>query len=101
MTGFAYVPNLAEPNRLLVEFPEVSRFFAVKGKYDVWATDYENYSLVYSCTNVIGLFKFESAWILSRKKELDQATIDKLKKMLKQKDIDVESFTKTKQTCDN
>lgn len=101
VNGFAYVPKASEPNRLLVEFPEVSRLFTVKGKYDVWSTDYDNYSLVYSCTNFLGIFKIESAWILARQKQLDQATTSRLKDLLKGKNVDPENFTKTQQVCDN
>ena len=37
------------------------------GNYDVVDTDYENYSVVYSCTNFLfGLYRSEYAWILTR-----------------------------------
>ena len=36
------------------------------GPYDVVSTDYVNYSIVYSCTNIIGAFSYELLWILSR-----------------------------------
>jgi hypothetical protein len=31
-------------------------------------TDYDNYAAVYSCFDVLGLFKFEYAWLLARSK---------------------------------
>ena len=98
--GVAYVPDVNEPNRLLVEFPEASRFFTIKGNYNVWSTDYQTYSLVYSCKIFLGLVKFESAWILARSKNLDETTVNTLKATLRNKGIDVKKFTKTKQTCD-
>lgn len=95
------MPNINEPNRLIVEFFNVSRFFTVKGIYDVWSTDYDNYSLVYSCKSFLGILKVESAWILGRKKQLDEETVKKLKGILKDKGINVKQFTQTKQICDN
>jgi lipocalin len=86
---------------LLVEFPEASRFFTIKGNYDVWSTDYETYALVYSCKSALGLFKFESAWILARQKSLDAATVNKLKVMLQSRGVNANKFAKTKQICDN
>ena len=46
------------------------------GDYRVIDTDYENYSLIYSC----GYFgeKMEFVWILSRKPNLDENTLNKL-----------------------
>lgn len=93
--------NINEPNRLIVEFFNVSRFFTVKGIYDVWSTDYDNYSLVYSCKSFLGFLKVESAWILGRKKQLDEETVKKLKGILKDKGINVKQFTQTKQICDS
>lgn len=101
MNGFAYVKNANEPNRLIVEFPEITRFFTIKGNYDVWSTDYATYSLVYACKDVAGLFRIESAWILARNKQLDTDTITKLKQLLKSKGIDANKFIKVAQTCNN
>lgn len=36
-------PDPTKPNQLLVYFPSNPR----PGKYDVWKTDYNNYTLVY------------------------------------------------------
>ena len=35
--------------------------------YFVLDTDYDNYSIVYSCGNFAGLFTFDMLWILARK----------------------------------
>lgn len=77
---------------LLVERP---------GKYDVWATDYETYSLVYSCrkdqsTNK----KVENAFILSRNKTLDSINLANLKKMLSSNGFDVSKLIITQQDCE-
>jgi len=41
-------------------------FFGHSGDYRVIETDYESYSLVYSCEQVSANLKFEASWILSR-----------------------------------
>ncbi|XP_069127229.1 apolipoprotein D-like [Argopecten irradians] len=60
-TGTATVPNPAEPGRLSVSFNEGS-----DGPYLVLDTDYDNYAVVYTCTDYYGLFATEIAWILQR-----------------------------------
>ena len=52
--------------------------------YNVWATDYSRYALVYSCRQLVpNTIKYESAWILSRQKSLDSEIVAKLKRTLK------------------
>ena len=45
----------------------------------IWATDYTNYALVYSCNDDSNE---EFIWILSRKKTIGQEIVTKLKKAL-------------------
>ena len=67
--------------------------------YWVIDTDYENYSLVYSCGTVLGsAAHVEFAWILSRWPQIDPPTADRLKKMLKDGGINVGFFSQTVQT---
>ena len=43
-------------------------FFQPYGRYDVLDTDYETYTIVYSCTPILAdAFNIEYLWILSRK----------------------------------
>jgi len=42
------------------------KWFTPKGDYRVVSTDYENYSIVYSCSKLFGFYKVEFAWILGR-----------------------------------
>ena len=44
--------------------------------YRVLATDYENYSIVYDCLDILGLFKAESLWLLTRAQFPDQDLVD-------------------------
>ena len=48
--GTASVISLKEPNKLSLKLTNTPT-----GKYDVWTTDYDNYSLVYSCSQIIPL----------------------------------------------
>ena len=43
--------------------------------YTVMDTDYETYSVVYSCEGFRNLASFDFFWILAREEELDEATI--------------------------
>jgi len=44
--------------------------------YTILHTDYDTYSIVYSCSNIIpGLVSFDFLWILAREPELDDATM--------------------------
>ena len=49
--------------RLKVHFSSYSPFAI--GNYDVLTTDYQNYSVVYSCVD-LGVAKIESGWLLTR-----------------------------------
>ena len=50
-----------------------------EGDYRVVDTDYSSYSIVYSCSDILGVAKCENVWILSRDEELSQ---DKFKEAL-------------------
>lgn len=94
--GTAWVPDSNEPNRLLVRFPR-SPF---PGRYNVWTTDYDRYSLVYSCTQIIpGFLKYELIWILARTKTLDASLVTQLKDQLTKADVSISDFEAPSQDC--
>lgn len=65
--------------------------------YWVVSTDYENYSLVYSCTNILWLFHMDYAWILSRAPDMHPETVEHLKGVLQSYNIDTEKMMPTDQ----
>lgn len=98
IAGSAAPINSSIPNHLKVVLKVpigASLFIYTNGVLDVWDTDYETYSLVYSCRPP----GIEIAWILSRTKTLSQATISRLEALLTSKGVDANKFRLTQQTC--
>lgn len=65
--------------------------------YWVLATDYDNYTLVYSCTDFDNLFHAEYSWIMSRTRTLSKETISELLAILTSHGIGTDGFTETDQ----
>ncbi len=99
------MPNVLEPNKLVVTFPiELFGFklFQNEGSYNVWLTDYNQYSLVYSCRQLIPyVLKTEATWILGRGKTLDARIVQSLKNRLAASGVDVTKFETAEQNCPN
>jgi len=41
-------------------------------------TDYDNYAAVYSCADILGLFKIEYGWLLARSRTPSEEVVSKL-----------------------
>merc|ERR1711973_382996 len=96
--GTAYVPDPNHPGELKVKFPGVP----VDGDYWILETDYENYSIVYSCVDyLIGLIHFEFAWILTREPNANPALVEHGVDLLASYGVQVEIMENTAQpdTC--
>jgi len=92
--GTATVPDPEHPGELLVDFPTSP----VKGEYWVLDTDYENYTIIYSCVDyVFGLIHFEFAWILTRETNADPALIQQGTDLLESFGVDVSLMELTTQ----
>ena len=61
----------------------VKFFWYPEGNYQILATDYKTYALVYGCDNW-GFVYTNEAWILSRTRTLPDSTVQYLKTILKQ-----------------
>eukprot|EP01123_Difflugia_compressa_P015987 TRINITY_DN942_c0_g3_i1.p1 TRINITY_DN942_c0_g3~~TRINITY_DN942_c0_g3_i1.p1 ORF type:complete len:186 (+),score=33.99 TRINITY_DN942_c0_g3_i1:61-618(+) len=93
-TGDAYAPDPTQPAKLAVAFGGVDVY---RAPYWVVSTDYNSYSLVFSCVSVAGLYHFEYAWILSRTPSLPDTTIQALIKIWASVEVDTSKFVKTQQ----
>ncbi|XP_002740546.1 apolipoprotein D-like [Saccoglossus kowalevskii] len=96
--GDAWVPDPNVPAKLKVKF----RWWMPAGDYWVLKTDYDTYSVVYSCDDFIfGFIKMEYAWILSRDRTLNTGTLTDIKQDVEDRGIDISNFLFTDQTgCD-
>ncbi|KAK1162653.1 apolipoprotein Db [Acipenser oxyrinchus oxyrinchus] len=96
--GTAVSRNLEEPAKLGVSFS----FFQPYSPYWVLSTDYESHSLVYSCSNVLGIFYVDFAWILARTRTLPAENVTQLRDVFTSFNIDITKMTQTDQTnCPN
>ena len=63
---------------LYVQLGQMPELTDKSANYKILDTDYETYSIVYSCSDFADLFTFELLWVLSKNKELDQDTMNKV-----------------------
>ncbi|KAG6924334.1 apolipoprotein D [Chelydra serpentina] len=89
--------SVKENGKIKVINQELLFLVMPSGPYWVLSTDYENYTLVYSCTTFIWLFHVEYAWILSRTPQLQPETVERLKNLLRSYKIDTEKMRPTDQ----
>ncbi|CAH1265095.1 APOD [Branchiostoma lanceolatum] len=96
--GVAWAPDPAEPAKLKVRF---SRFMPA-GPYWVLNTDYNQYSVVWSCVNLFwGVARLELTWILGRERTLDEYLLRDIVYELTKLKIDAVKFKWTDQNnCD-
>uniref|UniRef100_A0AAY4A2G7 Apolipoprotein D n=1 Tax=Denticeps clupeoides TaxID=299321 RepID=A0AAY4A2G7_9TELE len=70
---------------------------APAGNYWVLKTDYDNYTLVYGCSNLGGVYA-NYAWILSRSRTLPEETVAELRATLTSSGIIIDKLTDSEQT---
>ncbi|XP_030608475.1 apolipoprotein D-like isoform X2 [Archocentrus centrarchus] len=95
ISGTAKAADPSEPAKLLVSFFENSP----PAPYWVLSTDYDNYALVYSCTD-FGEVHGEFIWILSRQPTLPQETLEELQNTLSSFGASVDELLDTNQDVD-
>lgn len=84
----------------VVEYFLFSILEAPYGKYWVLDTDYDHYTLIYSCTDLAGLSHIEFAWILSRSRTLDDQYKTKLFDLVTSYGIKTSNFqTEVQEGC--
>ncbi|XP_054914253.1 apolipoprotein D-like [Poeciliopsis prolifica] len=94
ITGTAK-PDPTEPAKLLVYFFEDSP----PAPYWVLSTDYDNYALVYSCTD-LSVLHADFVWILSRQPTLPDQTLEELHGLLRSLGVSVDKLLVTNQDAD-
>nr|APA33912.1 seminal fluid protein [Nilaparvata lugens] len=67
------------------------------GPYWILDTDYDTYSVVYSCTSVLGLLSFKYVWLLTRLPQAPKYTIDNMESVLKKNNLSSILLIKTYQ----
>jgi apolipoprotein D and lipocalin family protein len=90
-------------NQLTLFFPiQVAGItvFENEGAYNIWDTDYDTYTLIYSCKEIIpGIVKAESASVMSRQKTLSAETTQYLKDVLATEGLNMDTFEVIAQDC--
>lgn len=94
-------PSRSNLARLIVNFD--SQPFFVRSStpnYNVIETDYDNYAIVYTCSDKFGLAKSEILWILTRQRFPDRNLIQSIKEKIRRSGIDTKRLRRTDQkTC--
>lgn len=82
-TGFDTISGIAKCNgaRCSVKF----NWYIPAGDYRVLNTDYENYSVIYSCMNLLNVAKIENVWILSRDTELSAKLMNEARDIIRER----------------
>ncbi|KAM7351003.1 apolipoprotein D-like [Cochliomyia hominivorax] len=83
--------------KLKVKFDNMPAFV---GAADYWVldTDYDNYSVVYSCTDVGGLVNGKVVWILTRERKPDPKYIEKARSVIKESGLSLAPLKETDQS---
>ncbi|XP_031720916.1 apolipoprotein D-like [Anarrhichthys ocellatus] len=92
ISGSATAKNPSEPAKLQVSFFEN----APHAPYWVLSTDYDNYTLVYSCTD-LGVLHVDFVWIMSRHPTLPEETLEELHSKLSSFGVRVDKLLTTNQ----
>ncbi|RUS71427.1 hypothetical protein EGW08_020810 [Elysia chlorotica] len=88
--GEAFIVNRSEPAGLNVRFGGPD-FDGGKANYLIMDTDYDNFSVVYSCSQ-LSIFRIELAWILTRQKGVRPANLDSIYQRLTGYGVNVTNF---------
>nr|XP_019961587.1 PREDICTED: apolipoprotein D-like [Paralichthys olivaceus] len=92
--GTAVVRDPREAAKLGVSFS----YFTPYSPYWVLSTDYTNFTIVYSCNDVLRLFHIDFAWILSRSRFMPQEKVQQAKHLMISEGIDLSRMKATDQT---
>jgi lipocalin len=89
--GEAVQRDVTDPGKLSVTFG-----LGIYSPYWVMETDYSNFASIYACNEILG-YKFESAWIISRRPSMDEELYKQIAARLQEKTGFKEELKKTLQ----
>lgn len=89
--------EFVRPGVILVSYP-YSVIPRTDSNYYVLGTDYENYAVLFSCSNTL-IFNAQNAWILSRKSVLEESLLEEAKSYLIVEEISTSFLVSTSQNC--
>ncbi|GFR61433.1 apolipoprotein D-like [Elysia marginata] len=90
VVGNATVPDPSKPAELRVSFGGYGPS-GNKPNYFIQETDYENYSVIFSCDELIG-FNIQFAWILTRNRGVAPSNLSDLEQKLEDAGVDTSYF---------
>ncbi|XP_045478258.1 uncharacterized protein LOC123683308 [Harmonia axyridis] len=94
--GSAKAASSSGEGKFAVNFP--GRGFQADAPYWVLETDYENYSVVWSCVDITPPISARFAWILTRERNPSQDVVNKAQAVLDRLNISRKEMIKTDQT---
>lgn len=89
--------SVVRPGVLLVSFPN-STITRADANFYVLSTDYDNYAVLYTCTNAL-FVNAQNAWILSRRSALEEVYLEKAIADMQAQGISPAFLGITLQTC--
>ncbi|XP_061820709.1 apolipoprotein Db [Nerophis lumbriciformis] len=92
--GTAVVYDQREPAKIGVSFS----YFTPYSPYWILTTDYTSLAVVYSCTDILRLFRVEFAWILGRSRFLPPDTVHYAQDILMGEGVNLYKMSSTDQT---
>ncbi|XP_074505844.1 apolipoprotein Da, duplicate 1 [Sebastes fasciatus] len=95
--GIGVVEDIKNPAKLGISYSYVLPY----SPYWILSTDYVNFALVYSCTDILRIFHVDFAWILGRTRALPDDTIKTAMETFAKNKIDMSRMIPGKQQgCD-
>ncbi|XP_024136292.1 apolipoprotein D isoform X2 [Oryzias melastigma] len=94
--GEAVILDRNQPAKLSLNF------FYIAPLSPTWvlSTDYDSYSVVYSCTDVLGVFHLDYGWILSRSASLPPDVLHRGEELLRHLGVDASKMQEVEQDCE-